>query len=65
MARDERNGIVRRFISERFQPFAEITRKYKTPRIRMTRQVKVALLLLRIYLIAMVGLLIFRFFTSL
>lgn len=65
MARDERSGIVRRFIFERFRPFAEITRKYRTPRIKMTRQVKVALLLLRIYLVAMVGLLIFKFFTSL
>jgi hypothetical protein len=52
------------FLSERFRPFVEITRRYRTPRIKMTRQVKVALLLLRIYLIVMVGLLIFKFFTT-
>ncbi len=56
--------IGRGFLSDRFRPFVEITQKYKTPRIKMTRQVKIALLLLRIYLIVMVGILVFKFFTS-
>ena len=54
----------RGFLSDRFRPFVEITRKYRTPRIKMTRQVKLALLLLRIYLIVMVGILVFKFFAT-
>lgn len=57
-------GMMRSFLNERLKPFVEITRKYKTPRIKMTRQVKWALLLLRLYLIAMVLLLGYKFFTS-
>ncbi len=64
MATEERTGIVRSFLYNRFRPFVEITRKYKTPRIKTTRMVRVALLLLRIYLVAMVGLLIMKFFMS-
>jgi hypothetical protein len=41
----------------------EINRKYKTPRIKMTRMVSVSLLMLRIYLIAMLLLLLYKFIT--
>ncbi len=64
MADGKSRKMGRGFLSARFRPFVEITRKYKTPRIKMTRQVKIALLLLRIYLIAMVAILVFKFFTS-
>ncbi len=41
----------------------EINEKYKTPRIQMTRMVAFWLLLLRIYLIAMLFLLLYKFIT--
>jgi hypothetical protein len=64
MTEERPAGMVRSFLNERLKPFVEITRKYKSPRIKMTRQVKWALLLLRLYLIAMVLLLGYKFFTS-
>jgi hypothetical protein len=41
----------------------EINKKYETPKIKMTPMVKYALLFLRIYLIVLVLLLGFKFFT--
>jgi hypothetical protein len=64
MADGNAKHMVRDFLSDRFRPFVEITERYRTPRIKMTRPVRIALLLLRIYLIFIVGLLIFKFFTS-
>ena len=64
MTEQRPNGRIRGFFSDRFKPFVEITRKYKTPRIKMTRQVRWALLLLRIYLIVMVLILGYKFFTT-
>ena len=57
-------GRIKGFLNDRLRPFVEITRKYKTPRIKMTRQVRWALLLLRIYLIVMVLILGYKFFTT-
>jgi ribosomal protein S30 len=42
-----------------------INKKYETPRIRMSRSVKIALLFLRIYLILLVLLLCYKFYTLL
>ena len=56
--------MVRGFFHDRLRPFVEITNKYRTPRIKMTRQVKIALLILRIYLLAMVVLLIYTLLTT-
>ncbi len=39
----------------------EINEKYKTPRIKMTRMVNISLLMLRVYLICMVLLLVYKF----
>jgi hypothetical protein len=64
MAEEKTTGFIRGFLRDRLRPFVEITEKYKTPRMKMTRQVKWALLLLRLYLIAMVLLLAYKFFTS-
>jgi hypothetical protein len=64
MAEQRPNGRIKGFFSDRLKPFVEITRKYKTPRIKMTRQVRWALLLLRIYLIVMVLILGYKFFTT-
>lgn len=44
---------------------AEINKKYETPRIRMSRGVKIALLFLRIYLVLLVLLLGYKFWTLL
>ena len=65
MVEEKKTGAIRRFLGNRFRPFAEITEKYKTPRIKMTRQVKWALLLLRLYLVIMLLILGYKFFTSL
>jgi hypothetical protein len=43
----------------------EINKKYETPRIRMSRGVKIALLFLRIYLVLLVLLLGYKFWTLL
>jgi hypothetical protein len=41
----------------------EINKKYATPRIRMSRGVKIALLFLRLYLVLLVVLLGYKFWT--
>jgi hypothetical protein len=43
----------------------EINKKYETPRIRMSRGVRVALLFLRLYLVLLVLLLGYKFWTLL
>jgi len=43
----------------------EINHKYGKPRIKMTPMVKVALLSLRIYLIILIGIMLFKFITTL
>jgi len=57
-----RMGSVLRGWSDKI---TEINRKYETPRIRMSRGVKIALLFLRIYLILLVILLGYKFWTLL
>lgn len=42
---------------------AAINKKYMTPHITMTPAVRVALLMLRLYLLALVGILIYKFIT--
>ncbi len=41
----------------------EINEKYKTPQIKMTRMVSFSLLLLRLYLLFMVVILLYKFVT--
>ena len=43
------------------QAIRDINEKYKTPRIKTTRLVSLSLLLLRIYLIGMLLLLVYKF----
>lgn len=64
MAEGRVRGRVGFWLKNKFRPFVDITRKYKEPKIKMTRGVRVALLLLRIYLILMVAILVFKFATS-
>jgi hypothetical protein len=51
------------FLQEFRAAIREINEKYKHPRIKMTRMVSTALLLLRLYLIFMVLLLVYKFIT--
>ena len=62
-SRDGVLTILGGFFSRRFSKFREINRKYATPHVKMTQGVKVALFLLRIYLLLLVGLLIVKFVT--
>ena len=52
-----------RGIRKRFPRIVEINEKYKTPRIKMTPFVSIALVFLRLYLLFLVGLLFFKFWT--
>ncbi|VVB91706.1 Uncharacterised protein [uncultured archaeon] len=49
------------FIKNWFDKIKEINRKYSTPRIKMTRAVKIALFMLRLYLIILVLILVYKF----
>jgi len=42
---------------------AEINRRYQTPRISMSPAVRLSLMALRVYLLLLVGLMVFRFVT--
>ncbi len=48
---------------EFFEAIREINAKYQNPRIKMTRMVALSLLMLRLYLIAMVLILLYKFVT--
>jgi hypothetical protein len=52
-------SVIQRWIGQ----VAEINRKYATPKIRMSRSVRLALLCLRLYLIFLVLLLGYKFWT--
>jgi hypothetical protein len=58
-------GRAREFIRQQYSIITEINRKYATPRITMSRWVKLSLLFLRLYLIFLVLLLGYRFLTLL
>jgi hypothetical protein len=55
-----RTGIARRAVEK----VREINRRYAKPRIKMSRAVKFSLLMLRLYLIFLVMLLVYRLITS-
>ncbi len=54
---------IRKFLARRFEKITEINRKYAQPRIKMTPAISLALLLLRIYLLLLVAILFYKFFT--
>lgn len=58
---DKKPGILERARNK----VAEINEKYRTPKIRMSRGVKIALLILRLYLLFLVVILTYKFITSL
>jgi hypothetical protein len=64
MSEGRKRGRLRFWLSAKFRPFMDITRKYKEPKIKMTRGVRLALLMLRVYLILMIIILVFKFATT-
>lgn len=56
---------IKNFIGRRFKKINEINKKYATPQIKMTPQVKLALLILRLYLLFLVAILAYKFATIL
>jgi len=55
----------RRFLIRRFSRILEINRKYAIPRIKMTPLVSSSMLLLRLYLLFLVCVLFYKFYTLL
>ena len=56
-------GQVRLFLFQRFYKIAQINKKYARPRIKMTPLASAALLFLRLYLLFLVGVLFYKFWT--
>ncbi len=54
---------IQRGIKDFIDAIHEINEKYRTPRIKMTRMVSFWLLMLRLYLIGMILLLVYKFVT--
>jgi hypothetical protein len=52
---------MKNLLKGRFSRIREINRKYDQPRVKMTRGVRIALFMLRLYLILLVGILIVKF----
>jgi hypothetical protein len=52
---------MKNLLKGRFSRIREINRKYDKPRVKMTRGVRIALFMLRLYLILLVGILVVKF----
>jgi len=52
-------------VAGHLEKIREINRRYATPRIQMSPMVRLALLVLRLYLVILVGLLVYKFITVL
>jgi len=50
-------------ITHQFEAIRDINQKYKKPRVKMTRWVKFSLLGIRIYLIVLLAILLYKFIT--
>ena len=57
--------MIADFFENAWDAVREINRKYKKPHIEMTRAVQFSLGLLRFYLLFLVGLLVWKFFSEL
>jgi len=55
--------MIGEFLRSRFYTIRQINKKYATPRIKTTRIVTVSLFMLRIYLLIMVVILLYKFVT--
>jgi len=57
--------VIGSMVADNLEKIRDINRKYATPRIEMSPAVRVALLVLRVYLLLLVGLLGYKFVTVL
>ncbi len=57
--------MLRDFISHNYAKVREINKRYATPNVEMSGWVKLSLLFLRLYLIFLVCLLVYKFITLL
>jgi len=57
--------MIRDFFNNNYAKIQEINKKYSAPNIEMSKWVKSALLILRLYLIFLVSLLLYKFITLL
>ena len=57
--------MIKDFFSHNYAKIQEINRKYERPSIEMSAWVKFSLLSLRLYLMFLVGLLVYKFITML
>jgi hypothetical protein len=57
--------MIRDFFNNSYAKIREINKKYETPSIEMSKRVKFSLLFLRLYLLALIGLSIYKFITLL
>jgi len=55
---------VKHFFRNSFEQISQINKKYATPSIKTGRAVKFSLLLLRLYLVLLLALLFYKFFTT-
>jgi hypothetical protein len=60
MGETEKTGLLQRAINK----VREINERYKTPKIKMSRGVKIAMLFLRLYLLFLVVILVYKFVTT-
>jgi len=58
-------GPLRRFFTNTFSAVSEINRKYAAPHIKTSMAVKFSLVCLRLYLILLIALLFFKFYSML
>jgi hypothetical protein len=54
---------LRNFLRSTVRTIRRINQKYSKPRIQQSRMVRISLLLLRLYLLLMVGILLYKFVT--
>ena len=57
--------MILEFFKNTLSTLKSINRKYAKPQIKMTRMVKFSLLSLRLYLLFLIGILVYRFITML
>ncbi len=57
--------MIKRLFTSNYAKFRAINAKYQKPNVQMSQPVKISLLLLRLYLIFLVGLLLYKFITLL
>ncbi len=57
--------MIKEIFNNSYAKVREINKKYETPSIEMSKWVKLSLLLLRLYLLTLIGLSVYKFITLL